>query len=131
PGLFEKIRVMAQLKSGVGKVEIRQVRRSEMRESPIRHDTLPDHVLIRIRNVHNALRDVMQCPLAHMIDNFRRDFRPERELQTWERIVSALSLALEKMKSPREKTKRDLFSALVLLSLGGNDAVESEVAQGK
>jgi hypothetical protein len=57
---------------------------------PIRHESLPDPLLRRVRSIHGRIRDVYGVSLEQFEVGFMRDAHPEREVAVWERIVEAL-----------------------------------------
>jgi hypothetical protein len=54
---------------------------------PIRYTPLPHTILYRIARLHAALHDVMPLSLEELIDQFRREQNPEKELIMWEAIA--------------------------------------------
>lgn len=89
---------------------------SEIKRSPIQHKTLPKEMLLRIKLVHQVLREVSAMSLERFINNFRRDLHPETELRIWENITAAYMEATGASDlSPREKEA--IFTDLLGISL--------------
>ena len=58
-----------------------------LRPTPIRHKTLPDKLVERIKKYHTILAEVDPAPPETLIDDFRKDMHPEREVAIWEGIA--------------------------------------------
>jgi hypothetical protein len=69
----------------------------KIKPGKIRHPSLPDPLLRRIRAIHRALKGVYDLSLEQMEINFMRDSQPEREVVVWEKIVAALSKVAKAM----------------------------------
>ncbi len=57
--------------------------------SPIRHESLPPALRLRIKLVNRALYEVDPLPLQDMLANFQRDADPESEVSHMERLAVA------------------------------------------
>ena len=98
-----------------GKRELRPIK--DLKIVPIRHETLPIGLLVRIKVVSYALRDAGVLSLDSMIDSFRRDLNPQHEVAHWEQIVAAFLEACVLMRlSPPQK--KDAFVVLIGISVG-------------
>jgi hypothetical protein len=64
-----------------------QLFRSRRRASSIRHKTLPESLLVRIKIIYRIFQDVLDDSLEQTIDGFRRDSSPENEVQVWEKAA--------------------------------------------
>ena len=71
----------------------KELRISELKAGPIRHPSLPDSFVERVKAFKAALGVVEGVSLEHTSDNFKRDANPESELLIWERIASTFALA--------------------------------------
>lgn len=89
----------------------------------IRHAKLPPSMLIRLRNVRATLQDVFPQNFTEMVDDFRKDLRPEKELFIWEGITAAFA-SYRELFSPSVKELRDVFAFLLSASTNG---VESTI----
>lgn len=91
---------------------------ANLKEGPIRHRNLPDDLLRRIRAFKEILAEVDTTPLADVIDDFRRDVHPEREIAVWEHIANAYQLFLAAHPTAGLLAKHAAFSVLLTASLG-------------
>jgi len=117
PQLYENLKLISQ----IDKIKIGQIPKNELdkfKDGPIRHHDLPESLLIRIRNIHFALRDIISIPLEKTIENFQRDLRPENEVIVWERIVCALHIATDSLGQPELEIKNQVFEILLQYSTG-------------
>lgn len=115
PRLYENLKELYQLDS---KVKIKKGTRSEFKDGPIRHHDLPAPLLVRIRNIHFAIRDISSMSLEQSIENFQRDLQPENEVIVWERIICALQSAMDDFENPTKEIKHLLMQALLRYSTG-------------
>jgi hypothetical protein len=94
------------------------VKGRDLHPGPIRHPTLPDHLLVRLALLCRTLDGIVPGPFARFVEAFKRDMRPEREIQIWERIANAyLAFARPRPSLPRQKAEAAL-SALARISAG-------------
>lgn len=101
---------------------------ASLKEGPIVHADLPKPMIVRIRLVHEALREVLARDIGRTIDGFKRDVQPERDLRVWERLAATYLVVtgLGNWSVPRRKA---LYRAL-LLGLNGFSA-EDVLKAGK
>ncbi|WP_374325412.1 toll/interleukin-1 receptor domain-containing protein [Azonexus sp.] len=97
---------------------------ADLKPSPIRHETLPISLLVRIRLVHAVLSDAVPMNLTEMITNFQRDANPTSEVAAWEHIACAYLIACQRAHIPSEQ-RRDLFAELLGFSISGIDTSET------
>jgi hypothetical protein len=76
----------------------------------IKHSSLPDPLLKRIRAIHAALKGVYDLPLEQMEINFMRDSNPEGEVALWERLV----VGFEKVTRTFPDLERKMVLRIVL-----------------
>jgi hypothetical protein len=99
---------------------------SELKPGPIRHPSLPDEILIRVKIVHKILEDVIGLPLPRLIQSFQRDLHPQDEVRVWERIAAAyLDLTSHQELSLEER--RWMFSNLLSISLQPKEILQQMV----
>ena len=115
PQLYENLKMLSQIDK---KVKITKVARNELKDGPIRHHDLPASLLVRIRNIHFALRDIDSMSLEKTMENFQRDLRPENEVVVWERIICALYIAMDAFDKPTLEIKEQVFNVLLRYSTG-------------
>jgi TIR domain len=111
----------------------------DIKISPIRHRTLPNSLIVRIRLVYEALEDAGFSSLEAMIANFRRDFDPAREVEIWAHIAASYQHVCKRRNLTSHKKQAvlqemikisflDKEGAKNLLEGGDDNAVEALVA---
>jgi hypothetical protein len=88
----------------------------ELKVGPIRHRTLSDAMLARIRLINRVFADIIPQDEKKAIENFKRDADPERELRLWETMAAAFL----KLTSARRLTitrRRAIVGDLLRLSM--------------
>jgi hypothetical protein len=85
------------------------------------HSTLPKDLLQRIRAFKEILAEVDNVTLDEVIDDFKRDLHPEKEVAVWERIANIYQLFLLHNPTGDLAVKHDVFSVLLMTSLGLQD----------
>lgn len=84
--------------------------------SEIRHNTLPNTMVTRIRIIYNeVLSSIGDTSFEDVLDNFKRDLYPQDEISIWENI---LATGLEYFKSGGKLEKRVVYSLLLMISSG-------------
>ena len=102
------------------KKNLQRVKIHDLKPSPtFRHETLPAPLIDRIKNFMAILTEVFDTPLQEVIDNFRRDANPEREVEVWEKIAHHYQEATASRPDLSPDAKRELFSLLLKKSMGG------------
>lgn len=56
--------------------------------SEIRHETLPDNLVSRIRFIRSALLTIYPQTMDFWLDGFKRDLNPVDEIEFWERVCT-------------------------------------------
>jgi AcrR family transcriptional regulator len=80
-------------------------------------EPLAPTTLCRINLVRHSFADVMPDTLAQVLERFRRDTYPERELLVWERMA-AVYLDFKQVFKPEATRGRAAFLVLLELSMG-------------
>jgi hypothetical protein len=62
---------------------------SQLRPGPIRHKTLPPHLLEQVKAVFDVIGPYIGMTLEQFEVGFMRDMHPEREVGLWIRIAKA------------------------------------------
>lgn len=129
PDIFENIsRYVNWLRiKADGKVVYEKV--SDLKPGPIRHETLPENLLLRIKLVHEVLSEVYDVPFAKFARNFQRDMHPQDEVTVWERIAVAY-LGLVKGKNLSQDEKRAIFGDLLGISLSTKEMLLEKLNAG-
>jgi hypothetical protein len=96
----------------------KQARVSQLHVGPIRHPTLPDDFIARVKAFKAILEDVDTAPIEKTIDDFKRDEHPEAELVIWERIANTFELFLAHNPTTDPAIRRDIFAVLLGASTG-------------
>ncbi len=96
---------------------------SDLKPGPIRHETLPEGFVVRVRLVHGVIGDVVGTPLAEMVEGFKRDLDPVSELRTWERIA----LVISDLSRAHVVTQQQMASILSTLLFASTGAPASEL----
>jgi len=68
-----------------------------IKQGHIQHPSLPDTLLLRIRTIHECIRDDYDVTLEQFEIAFMRDADPEGEVSVWERIVVGFKRAASAM----------------------------------
>ncbi len=85
---------------------------------PIRHSELSADLVDRIKKYRAILAEVdPPAPLEEVINDFRRDVHPEREIAIWEKLAAFYQAAVSQNPAMRLKKKRKLFERLLHESL--------------
>jgi hypothetical protein len=59
---------------------------SDLVKGPIRHETLSDEMVSRVRAIRAALLRVYPQTMGVWLDGFKRDMHPEKEILWWEHL---------------------------------------------
>jgi hypothetical protein len=129
PELFDHIYRTLEWRRRVSEATPELVPIREIKRSPIRHETLPKGILLRIKLVHLVLEPVNAISLDRMINNFRRDLRPEDELRIWENIAAAYLEAI-RGKDLSLPEKKQIFTDLLGISFRSASLPDATVQEG-
>lgn len=94
---------------------------------PIRHQSLPDTLLRRIRAVHAIVRDSFDVTLEQFEITFMRDTDPESEVQVWESIAQGFVLATEQLPDLNRKSILRTLLAYSMDALTPNELADPDV----
>ena len=103
---------------------------SQLRPGPIRHETLPQELLDRIRAVHKLIGAHLNMSLEMFEIGFMRDAHPEREVAIWSSIAGAWVRYHEQFTGERPLPNGDdksLLGALIQISSGIDDPADLQV----
>lgn len=87
---------------------------------PIRHESLPPELVERIKKIQALLAEVDPTPLDKVIEDFRRDLHPEREVAIWEKIAADYQQALSEQPAMTITEKKQLLGRLITTSTKDN-----------
>jgi hypothetical protein len=96
-----------------------------LESGPIRHEELTPEQIQRLRKIHDTLNEVDPSDFDKMVEDFKRDLHPDREILIWEQIVAAY----QSYCSTRRLTlpaKQDVLRIL----LARSDMPEEEALKG-
>lgn len=101
--------------------EIRKAKLSDLKVGPIRHATLPDDFIQRVRDFKQAIAEVDKTSLESTLDNFQRDANPEVELVLWEHIAKMYQWTVVAYSGLTLPQKKEVLNLLLGLSMGQVD----------
>ena len=87
-----------------------------LRLGPIRHESLSDELLVRIRHIHSVFADIDGMTLEKRESLFQRDVHPEREVAIWQCMADAFERFCRSRELSNE-AKRDVFSLVLMRSM--------------
>ncbi len=96
----------------------RAIKLTTLKKGPIRHPVLPAELFLRIKAFKEILAEVDNMTLDEVMDDFKRDAHPEKEIAVWERIANTYKLFLLHNPTDDLPVKHDVFSVLLMTSLG-------------
>lgn len=97
---------------------MKKVKLSELIMGPVRQDTLPEGFIARVQKYKEILQEVETSSLEEAINNFQRDWHPEKELLIWENIANTYELSSKNNPNWTLEEKKKAFGELLLASLG-------------
>ena len=87
---------------------------------PVRHESLSDEQLQRIRNLADTFSQVNGGSFEHWCNNFKHDMHPDAELAIWERGARAFSRFCDGRPLSNE-VKREVYKVIIRALLGLSD----------
>jgi hypothetical protein len=90
----------------------------QIKPGPIRHDRLPDELLVRIKWIHEVLAEVDDMSLEASVESFMRDVHPDREVALWQRVALAYLAFGNRHPALILAKKREAFGVLLAFSMG-------------
>ena len=96
-----------------------RVKLSDLKPGPLRHLTLPQDLVTRIKYIHSVLGEHYGATIEHWLEGFQRDMHPEKEVAIWE----STARAYEKFTKGRDLSPeacREVYVILVSLLAGDN-----------
>ena len=109
PDLHRNLLRIAWSQKIVAQAERGMTHPTAIHPGPIRHETLPKALLLRIRLIHGVLGGAFSLSLDEMIDGFKRDAHPEDEIRVWETICVAFLEEGKRRPMNRAQRKRYLW----------------------
>lgn len=131
PSMFEALRISLIAKHQRSSRHTQTVRIDQLQMSPIRHDSLPPEIIVRIRNIHYATRNLFRESLEGTIENFRRDLNPDKEVQIWERIIATFHMMIDELKLSGHEDRREALGTALMASMLDSDGLEKQIRSGQ
>jgi hypothetical protein len=99
-------------------MQIKKVKSANLKQSPIRHETLPSELIKRIKEYKRVLGAVEKTSLEETIENFKRDLFPEEELRFWEKIARHYGFLVTKAEVKSPEAKEAVFKTIFKIAMG-------------
>jgi hypothetical protein len=129
PDIFENLAryVSWQRIKAESKIEYKKL--GELKPAPIRHETLPENLRLRLKLVYEIIKEALDIPFSQFVQNFQRDMHPQDELVIWERIAVAY-LGLIEGKNLTKKEQTHIFGELLSISMLPKEALVEKLRNG-
>lgn len=108
------------------KSPVQMVDLNTIQPGPTIHDTLPDALLTRIKNVQLIFAEVDGTSLEKWIDDFKRDLDPEGNVKIWEDMAVAYTSFCDKKELPLD-TRKEVFKVVLMRSMMSDEDVLSSL----
>ena len=99
-----------------------RIRLDQIKLGPLRHTTLPDSLVLRIRVAYEILKEHTKEGIGKWIEDFQHDLHPEREVMVWEGIAGAYKAVTERVSLNQEQ-RDDLYRFLLCCTTQDPDEV--------
>ena len=83
---------------------------------PVRRESLTPEQMTRIRRLQAVFAEVDGQSVEQWVDNFKRDFHPDRELAVWEKMADAYTRYCSK-RTLSPEAKQDVFKVVLMRSM--------------
>lgn len=103
---------------------IRMVKASDLRRSPLQRESLSQEQEEAARAIFEYLSPYLATTFEQFEINFLRDANPDAEIQVWCQIAAIHSSFLEQNPNTSEDDGKDVFSSLLMISMGGTSKPE-------
>jgi hypothetical protein len=128
PDRFESLSRRAALDKLLEGGEVRSVPIAQIdRDRPVRHESLPAGLLLRIRVIHQLFANVYRISWDETVRNFKADARPDRELRVWE-AMAAVYLQVCNESAMNEEERATLFGIILVHSTGAPHGADDDPA---
>jgi hypothetical protein len=95
---------------------------AQLKPGPIRHETLTEKLLERVRYLQSVFREVDPTPVEKWIEDFRRDANPDREIAIWEGMAKPYELFTASREMSLE-AKKEAYGVVLMRSGALDDEV--------
>lgn len=103
---------------------IRMVKASDLRPSPLQRESLTQQQEEAARAIFEYLKPYLDTTFEQFEINFLRDANPDAEIQVWYQIAVIHSSILEHNPDATDDDGKDVFSSLLIISMGGTSKPE-------
>ena len=104
---------------------IRMVKASDLRKSPLQRESLTQQQEEAARAIFEYLTPYLDTTFEQFEINFLRDANPDAEIQVWYQIAVIHSSILEHNPDATDDDGKDVFSSLLIISMGGTSKPEN------
>lgn len=120
PNIHKNITRYLYYQQLIKKAKPQKVKRSELKESDFRHETLNQSLINRIEILHELIfyPFLDSVDLQDTIDGFRRDMYPHREVEVWEAILSVFLVYSQKKQISDYRILKGIITHLTYFSTG-------------
>lgn len=104
---------------------IRMVKACDLRLSPLQRESLTQQQEEAARAIFEYLTPYLDTTFEQFEINFLRDANPDAEIQVWYQIAVIHSSILEHNPDATDDDGKDVFSSLLIISMGGTSKPEN------
>ncbi len=117
PEIHKNLHRVIEIENIIKNGEIKLFNLKDGIKRPIIHEKLSSNYIARIILIHTILSEVREIPLLEVIDDFKRDYNPLKEIKVWEGIAASFIIAISRLKLNHEK-RVETYRVLLQLSVG-------------
>lgn len=121
PDVWERVKMEVVLKNAVAEAQSAVVPMSEILQQTTRQSVLTRQQIIRAKAIYYGIGRHIGKSFPDYIFTYELDLVPEREIQSWEIMNACYLEIIDSYPSLSEREIKELFKALLLLSLGTID----------
>ena len=121
PDVWERVKMEVVFKNAVAEAESAVVPMSQILQQTTRQSVLTHQQIIRAKAIYYGIGRHVGKSFPDYIFTYELDLVPEREIQSWEIMNACYLEIIDSYPSLSEREIKELFKALLLLSLGTID----------
>lgn len=121
PDVWERVKMEVVLKNAVAEAQSAVVPMSQILQQTTRQSVLTRQQIIRAKAIYYGIGRHIGKSFPDYIFTYELDLVPEREIQSWEIMNACYLEIIDNYPSLSEREIKELFKALLLLSLGTID----------
>jgi hypothetical protein len=118
PELYESLVRYKSFQERMEKGILSNIKAGDLQPGPIRHETLPDSLMVRLALVYQVLEGIVPKPFEKFVEAFQRDLNPAQELQVWEKVAYAYLTFTRRRPFEEVPYAKEILSALLQISMG-------------